>query len=283
MARPQPLLPGNREMLKAYLIACVRNESLAMLRSEGRRDARELKAARLAPVTAVDPPVVDPVETQRLQAALAPASGGTADGAHARVLWKQDARRDRAGAERSARHDQEPHLDGDAQVADGTGKRRREPLVTEHLGEDAELYPLGILDDDAARKVERHIAFARECAERVAQAQAVAASLAAALPLATPSPALERRLRESARPQPRAKRVRTFFALPLRQRSHWLFSAFGWQTLVLRATTGGRRRRARNHGPQPFQPRLDAPGVRESRRSEDSLRARRLVDLHHRR
>jgi RNA polymerase sigma factor (sigma-70 family) len=61
---------GNREMLKAYLVTCVRNESLAMLRREGRRDARELKAARLAPVTSVDVPVVDPVETKRLQAAL---------------------------------------------------------------------------------------------------------------------------------------------------------------------------------------------------------------------
>jgi RNA polymerase sigma factor (sigma-70 family) len=61
---------GNREMLKAYLIACVRNESLGMVRREGRRDARELKAARLTPVTSEDPPVVDPVETQRLQAAL---------------------------------------------------------------------------------------------------------------------------------------------------------------------------------------------------------------------
>ncbi|MGB6644580.1 MAG: RNA polymerase sigma factor [Candidatus Cybelea sp.] len=61
---------GNREMLKAYLITCVRNESLGMVRREGRRDARELKAARLAPVSSVDPPVVDPVETQRLQAAL---------------------------------------------------------------------------------------------------------------------------------------------------------------------------------------------------------------------
>lgn len=61
---------GNREMLKAYLVACVRNESLAMLRSEGRRDARELRAARLAPVSSVDPPLVDPVETKRLQAAL---------------------------------------------------------------------------------------------------------------------------------------------------------------------------------------------------------------------
>ncbi len=61
---------GNRDMLKAYLVTCVRNESLVMLRSEGRRDARELKAARLAPVSAVDAPVVDPVETRRLQDAL---------------------------------------------------------------------------------------------------------------------------------------------------------------------------------------------------------------------
>jgi RNA polymerase sigma-70 factor (ECF subfamily) len=61
---------GNREMLKAYLIACVRNESLGMLRSEGRREARERKAARLAPVSSVDPPAADPVEARRLQRAL---------------------------------------------------------------------------------------------------------------------------------------------------------------------------------------------------------------------
>jgi RNA polymerase sigma factor (sigma-70 family) len=62
---------GNREMLRAYLIASVRNESLVMLRSQSRREARELKAARLAPVATLDPPVVDPVETLRLQNALA--------------------------------------------------------------------------------------------------------------------------------------------------------------------------------------------------------------------
>ncbi|MGR4064888.1 MAG: RNA polymerase sigma factor [Vulcanimicrobiaceae bacterium] len=62
---------GNREMLKAYLVACVRNESLLMLRSQSRRDERERKAARLAPPAAVDPPVVDPVETERLRRALA--------------------------------------------------------------------------------------------------------------------------------------------------------------------------------------------------------------------
>ena len=61
---------GSREMLKAYLIASVRNESLAMLRSQSRRDARELKAARLTPVETVDS-IVDPIEAQRLQGALA--------------------------------------------------------------------------------------------------------------------------------------------------------------------------------------------------------------------
>ena len=105
--------------------------------------------------------------------------------------------------------------------------------MTEHLGEDAELYPLGILDDDAARNVERHVAFCSECAERVAQAQAVAASLAAALPLATPSPALERRLRESARPQRSAKLRASLFPFALAAAFALAFLGLGWQALVL--------------------------------------------------
>jgi anti-sigma factor RsiW len=107
--------------------------------------------------------------------------------------------------------------------------------VTEHLSEDAELYPLGILDDDAARNVERHVASCSECAERVAQAQAVAASLAAALPLATPSPALERRLRESARPQRNAAKPRAnLFPFALAAAFALAFLGLGWQQLVLR-------------------------------------------------
>jgi hypothetical protein len=105
--------------------------------------------------------------------------------------------------------------------------------VTEHLGEDLELYPLGILDDDAARSVERHVASCSECAERVAQAQAVAASLAAALPRATPSPALERRLREAVRPQPSAKR-RASLPFALAAAFALAILGFGWQALVLR-------------------------------------------------
>ncbi|MGA7355574.1 MAG: hypothetical protein WA431_15935 [Candidatus Cybelea sp.] len=105
--------------------------------------------------------------------------------------------------------------------------------MTEHLGENAELYPLGILDDDAARDVERHVAWCSECAERVAQAQAVAATLAAALPQATPSPALERRLRESARPQRSAKLRANLLPFALAAAFAVAFLGLGWQTLVL--------------------------------------------------
>jgi anti-sigma factor RsiW len=102
------------------------------------------------------------------------------------------------------------------------------------LGEDAELYPLGILDDDAARNVELHIALCSACAQRVAQAQAVAASLAAALPLATPSPALGRRLGESARPQPSAKPRASLFPFALAAAFALALLGLGWQALVLR-------------------------------------------------
>lgn len=106
--------------------------------------------------------------------------------------------------------------------------------MTEHLGEDAELYPLGILDVDAAREVERHVAFCTECAERVAQAQAVAASLAAALPQATPSPALERRLRESARPQLGVRKMRAnVLRFAIAAAFVIAFVGLGMQTLLL--------------------------------------------------
>jgi RNA polymerase sigma-70 factor (ECF subfamily) len=61
---------GNRVMLKAYLIACVRNESIALVRSRGRRAARELRAVRLSPESNIEMPLVDPVEAERLRGAL---------------------------------------------------------------------------------------------------------------------------------------------------------------------------------------------------------------------
>lgn len=107
--------------------------------------------------------------------------------------------------------------------------------MTEHLGEDAELYPLGILDDDSIRKVERHIALCLACAERVAQAQIAAASLAAALPAAVPSPALKRRLHESMRPRPRAGIYpANLFRFAVAAVIALALIGLGWQTLVLR-------------------------------------------------
>jgi hypothetical protein len=106
--------------------------------------------------------------------------------------------------------------------------------VTEHLGENAELYPLGLLDDDAARDVERHIALCSTCAGLVAQARSVAASLAAALPVASPSPALERRLRDSVRPQLGAAKGRpSIFRFALAAAVALIFLGLGWQTFVL--------------------------------------------------
>ncbi|MGB8520168.1 MAG: hypothetical protein WCD38_08385 [Candidatus Tumulicola sp.] len=107
--------------------------------------------------------------------------------------------------------------------------------MTEHLGEDAELYPLGILDDDAVRKVEHHIRFCSPCANRVAQAQIAAASLAAALPAAAPSPALKRRLQESIRPRARTGIPHAnFFRFAVAAVIALTLIGLGWQTLLLR-------------------------------------------------
>ncbi len=109
--------------------------------------------------------------------------------------------------------------------------------MNEHVGDDAELYPLGMLDDDAAREVERHIASCTLCAERVAQGQLVAASLASALPALEPSPALQRRLSQGARAQPRAaERVADWnvWGLAVAAVFALAFLALGWKALALR-------------------------------------------------
>jgi hypothetical protein len=111
--------------------------------------------------------------------------------------------------------------------------------VTEHLGDDAELYPLGVLDDDAARDVERHIAGCTICAARVSQAGITAASLASTLPAAEPSAALDGRIRDAARtPQARATNARrsrpNFLGLALAALFALAFIGLGWKTLALR-------------------------------------------------
>lgn len=58
-----------------------------------------------------------------------------------------------------------------------------------HLGDDAELYALGALDDDEIAAAERHLAVCDACAAQVARARDVVAALAAPL-RAYPPPAI---------------------------------------------------------------------------------------------
>jgi len=67
--------------------------------------------------------------------------------------------------------------------------------MNDHLGEDAELFALGVLDDDERARVEAHAAACAECSQRLGQAEAVVAELASSYPVAekvTPLPVRRR-------------------------------------------------------------------------------------------
>lgn len=61
---------ADRGSLRAFLVTCVRNEAMSLLRSSARRSAREERAERLQPVRTSTFDVVDHVEAQRLRDAL---------------------------------------------------------------------------------------------------------------------------------------------------------------------------------------------------------------------
>lgn len=109
--------------------------------------------------------------------------------------------------------------------------------MIEHLGDEAELYPLGLLDAAEREAVERHVARCAACAERVAKASLVAASLADSLPRTEPPVRLKRRLRAavSARgaAQPRFSWNVQRFALAAAVLLAVL--GLGWQTYALRS------------------------------------------------
>jgi hypothetical protein len=72
-----------------------------------------------------------------------------------------------------------------------------------HIGDDAELYAIGALDDIGVKRVENHIDGCPGCAARVNDALLAAAALAEALPATQPSLELGRRIRDSQRPSER--------------------------------------------------------------------------------
>jgi len=101
-------------------------------------------------------------------------------------------------------------------------------LSVTHLGDEAELYALGLLDDAEREAVDAHVATCEGCARRVGDAEDVAATLAASIPASEPPARLGRRF--SARAQ---SRTQTFdwriAALSAAAAILLAFSALSWQ------------------------------------------------------
>ena len=79
-----------------------------------------------------------------------------------------------------------------------------------HVGDDAELYALGMLDPERRLEIDAHLASCDDCLRAVGEAEETAAALASALPGATPSARLADRLRAAGAATP--------IATPLRRR-----------------------------------------------------------------
>lgn len=75
--------------------------------------------------------------------------------------------------------------------------------MTQHIGDDAELYALGALTDRERRAVDEHVRACDACASQLGEAEA---AVAAAIVPAAPGPSLDRRLRTAfAAPLPWAR------------------------------------------------------------------------------
>lgn len=102
-------------------------------------------------------------------------------------------------------------------------------MTGEHLGDEAELFALGALEDAERSAAARHVALCAACRERVAAAELVMASLAAAVPAAEPPASIGRRLRASAR----GGRPRNAGPFALAATVALAFVGLGSQTLLL--------------------------------------------------
>jgi RNA polymerase sigma-70 factor (ECF subfamily) len=69
--KERPAYVPERGALRAFLIACVRNEALSSARAQRRRALREERAARLEGVPSSEPVEIDPVAARTLREALA--------------------------------------------------------------------------------------------------------------------------------------------------------------------------------------------------------------------
>ena len=67
--------------------------------------------------------------------------------------------------------------------------------MNQHLGDDAELYALGILESEERDAVDAHLAVCADCSQRVGAAEETVARLASVVPRVEPSPELGTRIR----------------------------------------------------------------------------------------
>ena len=107
--------------------------------------------------------------------------------------------------------------------------------MSAHLDDEAELYPLGLLDDEERSRVELHVASCDVCARRVQQAEAAALSLASQLSDAAPSERLKHRISGIAYGTRRPPAFEQRFALAAAAVVALCILALGWQTLSLRS------------------------------------------------
>lgn len=107
--------------------------------------------------------------------------------------------------------------------------------MSAHLDDDAELYPLGLLDDEERSRVELHIASCEVCARRVQQAEHVALSLASQLSDAAPTAGLRHRISEIAYGSARPPAFERRFAVAAAAVVALCVLALGWQTLSFRS------------------------------------------------
>lgn len=82
--------------------------------------------------------------------------------------------------------------------------------MIDHIGDFAELYALGSLDDAERAQVERHAATCATCAQRVSEAEEIVAGIAQEMPRHEPPARLERRLKHALRNERAASQIRWF-------------------------------------------------------------------------
>ena len=158
-----------RGALRAFLMVCVRNEAISRKRSS---------PSVMSPPNSAPPRHaafgIDVAERVAIRTALSTLAARTARRDRTRLLGRLHPSGDRIAPGHSARHDQEPRRTRAAQtrpLSEPTG------FFMNHIDQEAELYALGMLDDDERARVDEHLTTCEACTVRVGEAESAVAAL----------------------------------------------------------------------------------------------------------